>query len=421
MQWEVVVVGAGAAGLFAAMRAAECGRRVLLIEKNRRPGVKILISGGTRCNLTHNTDARGIVAAYGKQGPFLYSALAALSPRDVVDLVEAEGVPTYVEPNGKVFPRSDRATDVLAALLARLGRTACTLSTDESLVDLSPVDGGFELKTSQRTLTAQKVIVTTGGLSYPGCGTTGDAYPWAIKLGHTLAPTRPALVPITSNAAWVQSLTGIAVQDTQVRVLEPPKAEARQATAVALAARREALLFTHFGVSGPAALDVSREVSGHAEPQRLLLECDFLPTLSATEFDTRLQAAAKASGKKQLLAVLPEAVLPDELPKRLLQLLLEAAGVLPETRIAELTKLQRAATIAALKAAKLPVCGTRGYKKAEVTAGGVSLSEVDSRTMESKLVPGLYWAGEVLDLDGRIGGFNFQAAFSTGWLAGQSV
>ncbi|MBI2824748.1 MAG: NAD(P)/FAD-dependent oxidoreductase [Planctomycetia bacterium] len=411
MHWDVVVVGAGAAGLVAAERAASRGRTTLLLDKNTKPGVKILMSGGTRCNLTQATDARGIVEAYGPPGRFLHSALAALSPQDLVALVEAEGVPTKVEETGKIFPVSNKATDVLAAFVARLRRSPCELALQEPVVGIERAEcGGFRLVTSRQTLSAERVIVTSGGQSYPGCGTTGDGYAWATRLGHTLVPPRPALVPITTPAAWVRSLSGITVPDAAVRVVEPgdkPRV---------LDARRGSLLFAHFGLSGPVVLDVSRHVSGHLRPQTLRLECDFLPMVGQADLDAQLKRQAAAEGKKQLLTLVPEVV-----PRRLAEALVREAGLAPESKAAELSKAGRAALVRAIKQASIPVTGTRGFAKAEVTAGGVPLAEVDSRTLASKIVPGLYLAGEVLDLDGPIGGYNFQAAFSTGWLAGLSV
>src|SRR5438067_996523 len=200
-EFDVVVLGAGAAGLVAACRAAELGRRVLLLEKNRKPGVKILMSGGTRCNLTHDTDNRGIVEAYGPPGRFLHSALAALSVQDTLDLFHAEGVATKVEETGKVFPTSNRAVDVLDALLRRLRRSGATLAPAEPALDLDATADGFTVVTPSRTVTGRSVILTTGGRSYPGCGTTGDGYRIAQKFGHTVVPTRPALVPIASPEA----------------------------------------------------------------------------------------------------------------------------------------------------------------------------------------------------------------------------
>ncbi len=440
-RWDVIVVGAGAAGLVAAERAAARGRKTLLLEKNRQPGVKILMSGGTRCNITQATDARGIVAAYGPPGRFLHSALAALSPQDLVALVEAEGVATKVEETGKIFPVSNKAVDVLNAFLARLDRTDCKLAFDEALIEVNPSVNGFELKTSKRTLTAGRVIITTGGQSYPGCGTTGDGYRWVTQLGHTLVPPRPALTPITTSASWVKSLSGITIPDVSIRLIEPcmdkwpgssgaepPEAHSLGAPFArpqhppasnkprVLDARRGSLLFTHFGLSGPVVLDISRHVSGHPRPQTLRLEFDFLPSEKPAGLEERLHRQTAAEGKKQLLALIPEV-----LPRRLAEVLLREAGLSPEAKAAELSKTGRAALVRAIKQLSIPITGTRGFAKAEVTAGGVPLDEVDSRTLQSKLVPGLYLAGEILDLDGPIGGYNFQAAFSTGWLAGLSV
>ncbi|MCA9143107.1 MAG: NAD(P)/FAD-dependent oxidoreductase [Planctomycetales bacterium] len=420
MRWDVIVVGAGAAGLLAAIRAAERGRRTLLLEKNRKPGAKILMSGGTRCNITHNTDARGIVAAYGHQGRFLHSALAALSPADVVALFEAEGVATKVEETGKVFPASDHATDVLAALLQRLERSDCELRLGEPLVEIAKTDDGFQLVTPEGVHETTTVIITTGGQSYPGCGTTGDAYRWLAELGHTIIPPRPALTPITTNATWVTSLKGITIPDVIVKVVVSDRAttssETKPKKKKPLDERRGSFLFTHFGLSGPVALDVSRTITGHPEPMVLDLECDFLPSQSIEEVDATILREAASDGKKQLIGVLSRIV-----PRRLAEALFEKAAINPELKAAEMSKVIRQQLVEALKRSRIPVSGTRGFKKAEVTAGGVKLGEVNSSTMESKLVSNLYLAGEVLDLDGPIGGFNFQAAFSTAWLAGSHV
>ena len=420
MSWDVVIVGAGAAGLLAATRAAERGRRTLLLEKNTRPGVKILMSGGTRCNLTQATDRRGIVAAFGPPGRFLHSALAALSPQKLVELVEAEGVPTKVEETGKIFPVSNRATDVLSAFTSRLARSNCTLALEEPLVELERAGGGWRLTTSRRTLEAEKLILTTGGQSYPGSGTTGDGYAFAAGQGHTIVTPRPSLVPVTTEAPWVRGLKGITVPEVALRVIDPGEALALSQTKsgkpLCLAERRGSFLFTHFGLSGPVVLDVSREISGHPSPRRLLLECDFLPEIKEAALDESLRQQAATAGKKQLVNILPES-----LPRRLTEALLELAGLDQNHKAAELSKAARLKLVQLIKRNTIAVSGTMGFKKAEVTAGGVHLDEVDSSTMQSKLAPNLYLAGEVLDLDGPIGGYNFQAAFSTGCLAGESV
>jgi predicted Rossmann fold flavoprotein len=407
MDWDIVVVGAGAAGLMAALRAAECGRRVLLLEKNRKAGVKILMSGGTRCNLTHATDNRGIVEAFGPAGRFLHSALAAFSVRDTIAWFESAGVATKVEETGKIFPVSNKALDVLNALLRRLHASGAQLCLEEPLLDLQPRSPGFTLTTPHRVLSAERAIVTTGGQSYPGSGTTGDGYVWTARLGHTIVAPRPALAPLTVAVPWVAELRGITLLDVAVRILHDEKP---------LMVRRGSLLFAHFGLSGPVALDVSRVVSGHADPQSLTLEIDLIPNQTETALDEYLRVETAAAGKKQLAALLPEA-----LPRRLAETLLRLAGLPSDRKAAALPRPERQRLAATIKRLRLPLTGTLGFAKAEVTAGGVALDEVDSRTLQSKRVPNLFLAGELLDLDGPIGGYNFQAAWSTGWLAGQKA
>jgi len=405
--WDVVVIGAGAAGLLAAIRAAERGRRTLLLEKNRQPGVKILMSGGTRCNITQATDNRGIVEAFGRQGKFLHSALAVLSVEQTIDLFESEGVRTKVEETNKVFPVSNKAVDVLDALLRRLNRAGAMLSLGEPVLDVRPSEAGMALTTSARTLQARRVVLTSGGQSYPGSGTTGDGYRFAERLGHTIITPRPALVPLAVDAPWVGELRGITIPDTSARVLNGT---------TTLASRRGSLLFAHFGLSGPVVLDISRAVSGWTGPASLRLELDLLPSHCEAELDEYLRRESLASGKKQLVSILPE-----QLPRRLCEMLVRLACLPVDRKATGLKKAERNRLVHLMKRLVVPLTGTLGFKKAEVTAGGVCLDEVDSRTMQSKRVPELYVAGEVLDLDGPIGGYNFQAAFSTGWLAGESV
>jgi predicted flavoprotein YhiN len=438
---DVVVIGAGAAGLLAAAVAAERGKRTLLLEKNRRPGVKILMSGGTRCNLTHACDKWGIIRAYGEQGNFLHSALAALSPADLVKLIEDEGVPTKVEETGKVFPVSNRATDVLTALVRRLERSGAELRLASPVVGIERVETGFRVRLSSPTFhggrtdqeplpivssseleesvvdpaakecgpASTKVIITVGGQSYPRSGTAGDGYAWAAALGHTIVPPRPALVPLTTDAAWVKAISGVTVPDVALSIASP---DAKKP----LDTRRGSLLFTHFGLSGPVALDISRTVTAADDPSSLTLALDFLPDQRAEQLDALIRDAAAREGKRQLAGWLA-----PELPRRLVEQLITLAGLPSQLKGAELSRQGRTAILAMLKGATVSLTGTRGFAQAEVTAGGVSLDQIDSRTMESKRVRGLYFAGEILDLDGPIGGYNFQAAFSTGYLAGRSV
>ncbi len=413
--YEVVVIGAGAAGLMAATRAAERGRRTLLLEKNRKPGVKILMSGGTRCNLTHATDARGIVEAFGEQGSFLHSALAALSPDGLVAMFEAEGVRTKVEDTGKVFPVSNRALDVLQALLRMLKRSGAELQLETPVTAIEREGDGFVIPTPRGVARAEKVIVTVGGQSYPGSGTTGDGYAWAKRFGHKIIPPRPALTPLTTNEQWVTELRGVTVPDVKIELLESepgrPGPGARPA-----ALRRGSFLFTHFGLSGPAPMDISRVITERPQAGGWRALCDFVPNVRGEQINEQLQMAAKKEGRRGVLNMASEFV-----PRRLAEAIMTRAKIPLDRRAAELSRAERTALVDGLKRTEIPITGTLGFKKAEVTAGGVSLDEVDSRTMESKLAPGLYFAGEVLDLDGPIGGYNFQSAFSTGFLAGEKV
>ncbi len=442
MRCDVAVIGAGPAGLIVAERAACRGRKTILLDKNRQPGVKLLLSGGGRCNLTHATDARGIVAAFGRNGRFLHSALAALGPQQVVDLFEAEGVPIKVEPDGKMFPASDRAADIPDALVRRAERAGCTFAMEEPLVGLTGAGGadipvcrengieqgrqeclphrkthsvGFQLQTTKRSIEAEKVVLATGGKSYPDCGTTGDGYRWAAALGHRVIPPHTGLAPITSHAAWVLDLQGISLADVAVEVIEGAD-ENPCDHGKPLASSRAALLFAHFGVSGPAVLNVSHVVSGHPWPASLRLRCDLLPTLSEQELDDLLASEQAAAGRRHAVSLLDR-----WLPHRVGETVVVRSGTPPERPLGELSKPQRRRIVQTTKRLEIPISGTMGFHKAEVTAGGVSLDEVDSRTMQSKIVRGLYFVGELLDLNGPEGGYNIQAALSTGWLAGESV
>ncbi len=404
-RFDVAVVGAGAAGIVAAFRAAERGRRTILLDKNKHAGIKILMSGGTRCNITQATDNRGIVKAYGPPGKFLHSALAALSVQDTIAMFEAEGVHTKVEETGKIFPVSNKAADVLAGLLARLDRSGATLALSEQLEKLERDADGWRLQTARRVIQTESVVLTTGGQSYPGSGTTGDGYRFAAALGHTIVTPRPALAPLTTTAPWVLDLRGVTLPDVTLTIREQGQS---------IASRRSSLLFAHFGLTGPAALDVSRVVSGHPQPATLIAEIDLAPDTTEPQLLQSLRSQAAADGKKQLAGILSQTS-----PRRLVDVAIKLAQIRPDRRAAEWSKDERNRLVHLLKHLPIPLTGTLGFKKAEVTAGGVSLAEVDSSTMESKLAPRLYFAGEVLDLDGPIGGYNFQAAWSTGWLAGE--
>ncbi|TWT37953.1 3-oxosteroid 1-dehydrogenase [Posidoniimonas corsicana] len=400
---DVAVIGAGAAGMFAAARAAARGRSVVLLEKNRKAGVKILMSGGTRCNLTHAADRRAIAAAFGRQGErFLHAPLAALGPEELIELFHARGVRTKVEATGKVFPVSNRALDVARACIAMVQESGAELALGEPVVSVERSEQGYSVLTDRRRVDCQRLVLATGGRSYPGCGTTGDGYAWAKQLGHKIVPPRPALAPLTSTADWVHRLQGVTLPDVRLSVVEEGRKPADT--------RRGSLLFTHFGLSGPVAMDISRAITDRpsADWQAVF---DFTPDTDEQTLRSRFRGPNRA-----VLSVLTELV-----PKSLAEELLVVAGAPPERRTAEFSKAELSRLVDALKRRRAPLSGTLGFKKAEVTAGGVALKEVSSQDMQSRVSPGLFLAGEVLDLDGPIGGYNFQAAFSTGWLAGESV
>jgi predicted Rossmann fold flavoprotein len=433
--YDVAVLGAGAAGLMAATRAAECGARVVLLEKNRRAGVKILISGGTRSNITNARGlrrlesvggpidpafdpglcrgARAIQQAFGANGAFLGPSLRRLDVDATVRLFEEAGVATKVEANGKVFPASDRAVDVLGALLSRLERSGAVLRCLSPAVEVEPIEAGpgepsgFAVRLADATVAARRVIVTVGGRSYPGCGTTGDGYEIARRLGHVIVEPRPALVPMRVAPEWVADLKGVTLPDVVASV--------HAAEGSPLQERREAVLFAHFGLTGPAILDVSRSVARSDDPGRLTLRLDLLPDVRREDLDRAIQTSSR-QGRRSLISLLPESV-----PRRLAECLVLAGGIPRDRMGPDLSRDERHRLVAVLKGLSLPIRGTLGFEKAEVTSGGVDLEQVDPRTLESRIVPGLHFAGEILDLDGLIGGYNFQAAWSTGWLAGETA
>ena len=426
--FDLVIIGAGAAGLMAAASAGSRGLKVLLLEKNRKLGVKILMSGGTRCNITHNCPSREIVRAFGHQGNFLYSALAALPPETVVEKIEAQGVETKIESTGKIFPVSNRAIDVRDALVVMAEEAGAEIR------NLSPVDSVtrqgdvFQVSVGGEQIDCSNVLITTGGKSYPGCGTTGDGYAWAQSFGHSIERTVPALVPILSRCQWANELKGITIEHTGVEVWPAAANAIADSNAAAksgkkkpkkpkpLATAKGSFLFTHFGFSGPTALDVSRAIALSDNARDLELQCDFLPDCKSTKLLNQLTQKRSQHGKQSVGNLLN-----DFFPKRLAEGLLVASGVPLDSPNAELSNEGVERIVRQIKENRFEINGTLGFEKAEVTAGGVCLNEVDSSSMQSKLVDGLYFAGEVLDLDGPIGGFNFQSAFSTGWLAGQSV
>ncbi|MCA9492313.1 MAG: aminoacetone oxidase family FAD-binding enzyme [Myxococcales bacterium] len=407
---KVVIVGAGAAGLWAAAVAAKRGADVLVLEKTPRAGTKILASGGTRCNLTTTLGPREAARLFGREGEaFLKTALGTLSPADVRAHVERLGVPTVTEPElEKVFPRSQRAVDVRDALVDDAERAGARIRYRTATRELRREGAGFRVVTDGGEVVADRVILAAGGRSYARTGTSGDGYAWLRALGLRVVPPVPALVPLLSDAEWVRELTGIALQHVEARLLDP--------TDRLVTRRRRPVLFTHLGLSGPGAMDLSAPIAraamaGPTTGWKIAL--DLLPDVGMDALRDRLSEASRQPGGPTLARALGE----TELPARILAAACEQAGLPANPRLHEVPKKQRNRLVDALKGLRVPISGTLGFDHAEVTAGGLALEEVDPASCEVRTVQGLYVVGELLDLDGVIGGLSFQAAFSTAELA----
>ena len=418
---QVIVVGGGAAGLMAAGQAAELGADTLLLEKMDRPGRKLYITGQGRCNLTNVAPLSEFITHFGPNGRFLRQAFSRFFTSELVAFFEGLGVRTVTERGGRVFPASGRAHDVVDALIWWVSKRGATLRT-RSPVEGLLVEGGRVVgvqvarASSQKTSTgllranvrADAVIVATGGASYPATGSTGDGYRLAESVGHTIVPIRPALVPLETAGDVAPRLQGLSLRNVTVRVWVNGKKRAEIFGE---------MLFTHFGLSGPIILSLSRQVVDALRlGQDVTLSIDLKPALDEHTLDARLLRDLDAHGKQQF-----DTLLRGLLPRKLIPVCMDLTSISPDKVGHQITAQERKRLQTWLKDFRLEVTGYRPFTEAIVTAGGVDTREVDPRTMASRLVEGLYFAGELLDVDADTGGYNLQAAFSTGWIAGRSA
>ncbi len=423
---NVVIVGGGAAGMMAAIGAARAGASVTLLEKNEKTGKKIFITGKGRCNLTNACEQEAFFDNVISNGKFLYSAFYQMDNRAVMDFFEKAGCRLKEERGDRVFPVSDHSSDVIAALNRQLeksgvkvclhtyvkevlttrNRTDKEAADSEGSTEETPCAAGVRL-TDGRTLRADAVIIATGGKSYESTGSTGDGYRFARKLGHTIREIKPALVPFTVKESWCMEMQGLSLKNVSV-VLQSDKKKIYEGFGE--------MLFTHFGVSGPLILSASSYYVKKFYGMPVRLSVDLKPALSREQLDKRLLRDFDENKNRQF-----KNALDGLLPSKLIPVMIKLSGILPEKKVNEITKEERMALIECMKNLTMTVTGTRDFKEAIITQGGIHVKEVNPSTMESKLVKGLYFAGEILDLDAVTGGFNLQIAWSTGYLAGTSA
>ena len=404
---DIVVIGGGAAGMMAAVFAARAGANVTLLEKNEKLGKKVYITGKGRCNLTNDCDRDEFLSQVPRNPRFLYSALNFFAPRDMMALLEENGCPVTVQRGKRVFPSSEKASDVTKALTSLLRKLNVRVCLNAEVKTLTAEGGrltGAELKngTVQR---ADAVILACGGLSYPSTGSTGDGYRFAEALGHTVLSRSPVLVGLETEETWPRSLQGLSLRNVTLTLSGGKKT---------LYTELGEMLFTHFGISGPLALEASCHLPD--PPAGAKLAIDLKPGLPREQLDARVRRDFSEAGKKQL-----KSVLPGLLPASLAEIFPGLCGIDASLPCNQVTAAQREKLLTMLKALPLTVRAPRPIDEAVVTRGGVSIKEIDPGTMRSKLMPNLYFAGEMIDVDAHTGGFNLQIAWSTGALAGASA
>ncbi len=408
---RVVVIGGGAAGLMAAVIAGREGAKVTLLEKMNYVGKKMGITGKGRCNITNACDMSEFIKNTPGNGKFLYGAYERFTNEDLLQLLHDAGLETKVERGGRVFPASDSALDVRNTFMKLMKQYGVDVHLEEPVKKILVDDGTVTgVVTDKETYHADAVVIATGGKSYPATGSTGDGYILASQVGHTITDIRPSLVPIVTEESWVKDLMGLSLRNVELSVIAKNKVQATMFGE---------MMFTHFGITGPIVLSLSHTVGKLMRKKNIGtigLDINLKPALSPETLDKRLQKDFDLYSKKQLINGMK-----DLLPSRLIPLIIELAGIDPQKPINQISKEERQQIGYMLQHMPLTVKGLRPVEEAIVTAGGISLKEFNPKTMESKLVKGLYGAGEVLDIDAFTGGYNLQAAFSTGYVAAMHI
>lgn len=411
---KIIIIGGGAAGMMAAIAAAQNGCHVDLFEKNEKLGKKIYITGKGRCNVTNASDMETMLNQVVTNRKFLYSAFYRFTNEDMMKLLEQCGCPLKVERGNRVFPVSDKSSDVISALQEELKRLHVSIHLRKEVQQLltssdsesENVCSGIQLADGKKYY-ADAVIVATGGISYPSTGSTGDGYRFAKAVGHRITERRPALVPLTVQEAWVKELQGLSLRNVEVTIFSGKKK---------LYQEFGEMLFTHFGVSGPAVLSASSIVGKKLEKQPLTMQIDLKPALSEEQLDARILRDFNAAKNKQF-----KNALGGLYPAKLIPVIIRLTEISPDKPVNEILRPERQKIISITKKLSLTLTGVRDYNEAIITQGGINIKEINPTTMESKLVSGLYFVGEVLDLDALTGGYNLQIAWSTGYAAGNSI
>ena len=404
MMYDGIIIGGGPAGMFAAITAAGRGQKVLLLERNDRLGKKLLITGKGRCNVTNDCGAQDVLQNTPRNGRFLYSAMTAYPPEKVKAFFEERGCALKTERGNRVFPVTDKAYSILDCLQNELRRCKVTVKTARVKSILTEDGKVTGVQTQNETISAKWVILATGGASYPTTGSTGDGYAMAAQLGHTIIPAEGSLVPLETEGHDCQDMQGLSLRNCGVKLLN--------AKGKVLYKDFGELLFTHFGVSGPTVLSASCHLKG--EGCRLVI--DLKPALEDNKLDERIQRDMEMYKNRSM-----ENALTDLLPRSMIPVVLRRLEIDPSMQANSLTRQKRRAMVELLKAFSVTITGKRPVAEAIITSGGVKVSEIDPKTMESKKVPGLYFAGEIIDCDAYTGGFNLQIAWATAYAAGISV